>query len=286
MRVANVSRRRRGRSATPSHPRGTRGAARRGAGRCSSARAPGCSGGVPCGTACSWAPSSATSSRPRAVRAAVAGNSAVRSGVVVKMMLTTSSWVELVAGEQLLHQPRRLGVDLGLRVLGAGDRAAQRLESHRVKQVSPVRSRPPAARSPVASPPPPRRAAHLPCRQRSPLAGLEPAVVQRPDARAHEPDAPDDRPPRTCGAPGGCGPRGCRSRPRPSSPRRCTTFTARGRGDAVVELDALAQRVGPSAGAGSPSTSARYVFTTPKLGWVSSCVSSPSLVSSSRPSVS
>ena len=56
--------------------------------------------------------------------------------------------------------------------------------------------------------------------------------------------------------------------------------------EAVVELDAVAQRGAARQASGSPSTSARYVFTTPWRGWVSSCVRSPSLVSSRRPSVS
>ncbi len=47
--------------------------------------------GVPWATDCSWAPSNATPSSPSAARAALAGNSAVRSGVAVKMMLTMSS---------------------------------------------------------------------------------------------------------------------------------------------------------------------------------------------------
>ena len=58
------------------------------------------------------------------------------------------------------------------------------------------------------------------------------------------------------------------------------------RGAAVVELDALAQPARARRGDGSPSTSARYSLSTPKLGWVRRWVRSPSLVSSSRPSVS
>ncbi len=40
-----------------------------------------------------------------------------------------------------------------------------------------------------------------------------------------------------------------------------------------------------AAGEGSASSAARYSFSTPWLGWVSSCASSPSLVITSSPSV-
>ena len=123
----DVSRRRRGRRAAPSRPRGTRGAARRGPVGVAVHRAPGCSAACRAAMASSRAQSSGTSPRPRRRAPRVAGNSAVRSSVAVKMMLTRSSCSSSLRVEASpCTSALRLGVDLGLRVLVARGRAAQR----------------------------------------------------------------------------------------------------------------------------------------------------------------
>ena len=54
----------------------------------------------------------------------------VRSSVAVKMMLTMSSCVRSLRAKSSFTRRCRLGLDLGFRVLVAGDRAAQRLQLH------------------------------------------------------------------------------------------------------------------------------------------------------------
>ena len=92
---------------------------------------------VPWATSCSWAPSSATWSSPSAVRAALAGNSAVRSGVVVKRMLTTSSCVSSLRAKSSFTRVAVLASISALESSVHVIAPRRRLESHRVKQVSP-----------------------------------------------------------------------------------------------------------------------------------------------------
>ena len=145
-------------------------------------------GRVPCGTSCSWAPRRATRSRPSAVRAELAGNSAVRSGVVVKKMLTTSSGVSslrvkssftscavlasISAFESSVHvvAPRSAWSLIGTIVTG-------RLAPGLVATGWVRRGR----RGRLVELP------HLHRREHTPCARRERSVVQRPDAGAHEP---------------------------------------------------------------------------------------------------
>ena len=124
---------------------------------------------------------------------------------------------------------------------------------------------------------------HLDCRQAPASPGPEAAVAQRADARAHQPrHGMADRlahPPHLAVA---------------TLVDRDAQHAGTGLGDvgrgreSIVQLDALAQ---PADRAGADRTAvvatvARYSFSTPWLGWASRLASSPSLVSSSSPSVS
>ena len=235
----------------------------------------------------------------------------------MKMMLTmSSSTSSLRSSISCTSRPswRRSR----LRVLVARGRAAQRLQSHREQQVSPRSRRAPStwtARRPalqsVHRPVPRRRRratrphrprhrlrrrrrrASPPRRARAPrpsvsarhAPGFNEPSRERTDARAHEPDhgVPD----RLAHAPDLT----VAALVDAELDRGGLTVSlhhrdARRRGATVVELDALAAARARWPGVGSPSTSARYFFSTPKLGWVRRWVRSPSFVSSSRPSVS
>ena len=114
-----------GRRAGSSRPRGTRGAARRGRAPCSRCIRTRTVSGIPPSMPSSRAQISGTSPRPSA-RAAVAGNSAVRSSVAVKMMLTMSSCSMPLRSSIAWTRACVFAVDLLQGVLVAGDRAAQR----------------------------------------------------------------------------------------------------------------------------------------------------------------
>ena len=109
--------------------RGTRGAGRRAPGRRRSASSPGSCWCMPCTMPSSRAQRSGTSPSPSA-RAAVAGNSAVRSSVAVKMMLTRSSWPIALRSSISRDEALRLRVDLRLGVLDARRRTSQCQQSH------------------------------------------------------------------------------------------------------------------------------------------------------------
>ena len=119
---------------------------------------------MPCAIPSSRAQSSGTSPRPRA-RAAVAGNSAVRSSVAVKMMLTRSSCSIALRSSISRTSACVLRVDLGLGVLVAGRRAPQRQQSHGWPGYSAALVAP-AERGRVERP-------HLVGRQRPPRPGRE-----------------------------------------------------------------------------------------------------------------
>src|SRR5438093_7545375 len=194
--------------------------------------------GVPWGTACSCAPSSAVRSRPSAVRAELAGNSAVRSGVDVKKMLTTSSCesslrakssftnravlASISALESSVHviAPRSAWSLIGRSrlawwVLGSGAVVVAR--SGRFVE-----------------------AAHLPRRQRAPVTRLQTAVVQRADAGAHQ--APHRVPDRVAHPTYlAVAPLVDADLHRSRAASSLHHLHARRRGGPVVELDALAQ---------------------------------------------
>ena len=88
------------------------------------------------------------------------------------------------------------------------------------------------------------------------------------------------RPPRTCAAPGACGPRAARSRRRSAGRDARSDAHPRRRGAAAVQLDARRQ---PRSrlGADGAATVASYVFSTPWRGCIRRAASSPSFVSSS-----
>ena len=127
--------------------------------------------------------------------------------------------------------------------------------------------------------------------QRSTSAARQPAVPARPAAcraaagRTRRARALSTRCPTasTSAAPGACGPRGCVISSSPAASRR----TLRGRGAAVVELDALAQLRSAGSRTGALRTTARgRSCGTSKDGCVSRWASSPSSVSRISPVVS
>ena len=254
---------RRGASAAP---RGTRGAARRGTGRCSSARAPGCTGACrPRRRARGRRGAGRRRGRGprgrgrRELRREVVGGGEDHAHDVVGL--------DRVAGEQLLDHALRLGVDLLFGVLVAGDRAPQRRPVSRAVRlvpgrlarrlvVAPVAGRRPGARStPLRTARGPRGAERppLPRRERG-RRGRDRCACAPAGGRAA-------RRPRTSAAPGGCGPRGSRARARR---RRRAGRTIRARAGAVTpsssSTPSRSRRRSPRPG--TPSTSARYILST------------------------
>ena len=131
----------------------------------------------------------------------------------------------------------------------------------------------PAGRRPLQAP-------HLGLGQRPPLPRGEAAVGQRPDPDPHQP--PHRVADRLAHAPD----LAVAALVDGDAQRVAVHQGHLGRGGgAVLQLDALPQPPQRPRD-GVPSTSARYSLSTPKDGWVRRWASSPSLVSSSRPSVS
>ena len=183
---------------------------------------------------------SAARHRARARRAAVAGNWRVEVVGGGEDDADEVLVVDVVALEHLADQPLGLRVDL-----------ARRCPRRRWSRPgAPGVSSGAAGYARVTlSPPRPvalglagrrvERAAPRPARQRAPLARAASRGRAAGRSGCAPGAAPDGRPPRTCAAPGGCGPRGCTISTRPTS--RAARRPSRRRGHAVVELDALAQ---------------------------------------------
>ncbi len=238
---------------------------------------------MPCGTSCSCAPSRATPSSPSPARAALAGNSAWRSGVDVKIMLTTSS------GVRSLRANSSFTMRVVLASISAFESSSQVIAPRSAWSFTTSEVSRGVSWRPCHSPCQRRAAVSLPRTARAPHRA---ATLATPRARARDrrpvrcacarAGSPGDRSRRTCAAPGGSGPRGSRSRPPRSS--HGVARRAYAAGAVMPSSSSRPSRSATSApGAGTPSTSARYVFSTPWLGCVRSCVSSPSLVSTSKP---
>ena len=188
---------------------------------------------------------SGTSPRPRA-RAAVAGNSAVRSSVAVKMMLTRSSCAIVVALEHLLHELLGLASSISAFVSSSqvvAPRKASNLTDGEVTRRRPVGARRVRPRTATA----PRRASsarQAPGASRGSRSGPMRVRTSRThgmaDRRAHAPHH----------ALAALPSRRSRARARPSSDS-CTSRTRAGRVEPVVELDACRASVRSAAGDGT-----------------------------------
>ncbi len=255
---------------------------------CSSASSTRMHSGMPCGDVELLGAEQRHVAEAERARAAVAGNSAVRSSVAVKMMLTRSSCVERRCARSISFTSRCVLASISAFVSSShviAPRSARSSHGEARLARGPVgarcRWRARAGRRPSYE-----RRAPRPASAPATSPGASLPVAQRADARAHQAAhrmadrlahaahlavaalVDDDLDARWS--------------------RRALLHHAHPgrRGRAVVELDALAQRGAARPASGTPSTSARYSFSTPWLGCVSSCVRSPSLVSRSRPSVS
>ena len=212
-------------------------------------------------------------------RAAAAGNSETRSGVTVNSADATSSGTKPL--RSTISRSRR---SVASRISAGSSRAtvvAPRMP-RRIMRGSPrrrPRPRPRRFRDDAA------QGGELAVGRRTHGAGRRARPARSVRSAAGPARRPGARRPRTSAAPAGCGP-SCSVMSTSETSRRTAT-TRSCAGAARPSSSRTPRRIfSTAAGSSRPRSVARYVFSTPKRGWVRTLAVSPSSVSSSTPLVS